>query len=109
MELEDVVNSGYTHDEAVYLKALEKWGESAQLLMLIEEMGELTVEVAHQLRGRGNYDKLLDECVDVDIMVSQLRLILEKQNEVRYTVHKCKKINRLEERLKRGEAQNVKD
>jgi NTP pyrophosphatase (non-canonical NTP hydrolase) len=108
MEIEDVLKSGHTHDEAVYLKALEKWGEPAQLLMLIEEMGELTVEVAHQLRGRGNYDKLLDECVDVDIMVSQLRLILEKQNEARYTVHKCKKINRLEERLKEREANDGK-
>ena len=103
MELEDVVKSGYTHDEAVYLKALEKWGEPAQLLMLLEEMSELGVEITHQLRGRGNYDKLLDECVDVDIMLSQLRLILEKQNEVKYTVQKCFKVNRLKDRLKGGD------
>ena len=53
--------------------AILAWGEKAQMLMMMEETGELTVELSHYLRGRQNYDKVVEEVADVLFMALQMR------------------------------------
>ena len=76
--------------------AVEKWGETAQLLM--------TVEVMHKIRGRvelGNMP-LLEEMADVEIMLEQLKIILESECAdfpTDFEAIKTRKLHRLERRL----------
>ena len=58
-------------------QALEKWGEPAQLDMVIEECLELALAVRHYKRGRFSQPRevILDEMVDVLLMIDQLREI----------------------------------
>jgi NTP pyrophosphatase (non-canonical NTP hydrolase) len=53
--------------------AILAWGEKAQMLMMMEEMGELTVELSHYLRGRNNYTNVTEEVADVLFMALQMR------------------------------------
>ena len=68
----------YEGRRAVYEAAIDKFGQDLQIWKAVEEMAELTKELAkHQ---GGNYDsrsrdRLVDEIADVTIMVEQLRII----------------------------------
>lgn len=57
--------------------ALEKWGHNSQLIMSLEEMSELSVEIAKSLNGRTNPAAdpyaIASEVADVLIMMLQLR------------------------------------
>lgn len=61
--------------EELYRKALDKWGESAQILLAIEEMGELIQVLSKSLNGRRRMPDIRIEIADVQIMIEQLRLI----------------------------------
>ena len=84
--------------------AVERWGETAQLLMTVEELNELSVEVMHKIRGRvelGNMP-LLEEMADVEIMLEQLKIILESECAdfpTDFEAIKTRKLHRLERRL----------
>lgn len=87
--------------EDVLNKAIEVWGNEAQLEMVIEECLELALALQKLKRKRGNpLDKInnvVDEIADVKIMIYQAERIFGSQpvNErVEF------KINRLKERLK---------
>lgn len=61
--------------------ALERWGEPAQALMIMEECGELVHAVARWLRSSGagrdvRQDLLAEEIADVEIMCHQARLLV---------------------------------
>lgn len=62
------------------MRALETWGEEFQIMILIEEMAELTKAVLKYYRG-GVHDlnKVAEECADVEIMIEQLKVIGERQ------------------------------
>ena len=61
----------------LYKLALEKWGTNFQLIMVIEEMAELTKCLAKTLRNQGsNYNEIAEEIADVEIMLAQLRVVL---------------------------------
>jgi len=57
----------------IYKKTIEKWGKTAQVLMAIEEMSELTKELLKDLRGKSC--SIQEEIVDVEIMLEQLKEI----------------------------------
>ena len=57
--------------EEIYKKAWNKWGIDAQVLMLIEEMGELTTQLCHYMRGRCRAEDIAEEIADVLIMLEQ--------------------------------------
>lgn len=59
----------------VYNKAILKYGMSAQLDMVIEEMSELTKEICKLKRGKGRYYHLVEEIADVEIMLEQLKMM----------------------------------
>lgn len=64
--------------QEIYEAAIKKYGENAQLLMLLEEMSELSTEVCHLLRGRADLN-IVEEYADLIIMLDQFEMIVEKK------------------------------
>ena len=62
-------------DIELYKRAINKWGEPSQLLMVIEEMAELTHEITRDLRMDGTNCSIAEELADVEIMLEQLRIM----------------------------------
>lgn len=81
----------------LYQKALEKWGSELQILLCIEELSELTKELACFKRSK--FDKLAvaEEIADVIIMIEQIINALNLESPVDFYIKN--KIERLEERL----------
>ena len=90
-------------ERAILEKALDKWGEETQLLLLVEESGELIQAAAKLLNFRGKYsereDALIEEIADVEIMIDQMRV---KYGE-RIDAKREAKLERLAGRLERAE------
>lgn len=61
----------------IYEAALAKWGENAQLKQLAEECSELAVEALHRAKGRQNHNKLLEELIDCELMIEQMKLVYD--------------------------------
>lgn len=78
-------------------KAIEVYGEDSQLNVAIEEMAELQKEICKRKRGIGSDLNLAEEIADVEIMLSQLKIITGNARMVE--VYKQRKIERLAERL----------
>ena len=58
----------------VLKRALETWGEEAQMLMVVEEMSELMKEILKNInRKKNNIDEIIEETADVEIMLEQLK------------------------------------
>ena len=55
--------------------ALEHFGHNVQVMKAIEELGELTVELARNLNGLGNLDALREELADAFVMLNQMEMI----------------------------------
>lgn len=91
----------YEVRKMIYERAIDIYGEESQILKAIEEMAELTNELAKTYDpSRTTTDRIVDEIADVTIMMEQLRLIFgvneEVQDRIDYKVVRlCK---RLEER-----------
>ena len=60
-------------DTEVCRKAVSTWGVDNQLDQAIEECAELICAIRHHRRGRSC--SLVEEIADVEIMISQMRLI----------------------------------
>lgn len=79
-------------------RALETWGETAQMLMVIEEMSELTKEILKNInRRKDNISEIIEETADVEIMLEQLKANYKIEQEV--IEYKQKKLLQIEERL----------
>lgn len=81
-------------------RALAAWGEKAQILMMMEEMGELTVALGHHVRGRGTPGAVVDEIADVMFMALQMREMLGADA---VDARLNEKVVRLQERLDKAE------
>ena len=68
------------NERKVFQNALDTWGTDKQLLMLIEECGELVQAAAKYANGRGDYrlliESLCEEIADVQIMLDQITLAM---------------------------------
>lgn len=62
-------------DIDIYKKAIGTFGESAQLIVALEECSELQKEITKLLRGKGNLEHLAEELADTEIMIEQIKLI----------------------------------
>lgn len=91
--------------EYLYRKALNTWGQLAQIDMAVEECAELIKALCKWKRGLDNetVDPLLEEMADVEIMLEQLKMIynykysngaIDKFKDI-----KRQKLERLEKRL----------
>lgn len=79
-------------------RALNFWGEKAQMLMVVEEMSELTKEILKNInRGKNNIDELAEETADVEIMLEQLKENYNIAEKVE--AYKKDKIKIIEQRL----------
>lgn len=89
-----------TNTDCVFVcqSAIEKYGKTAQLNMLIEEMSELTQAICKHLRGFDNHENIAEEIVDVEIMLNQARMIFDNYDLCEE--YEGKKIQRLRQRLK---------
>ena len=81
----------------VYKKALQIWGQEAQITMVFEEMSELQKELCKALRGEKVAGNIAEEIADVEIMLEQMKLLFEIESLVR--ANKIYKLERLDERL----------
>lgn len=79
-----------------YEQAILKWGESSQIKQCKEELAELIVALSHWERGRALKEDVIEEMVDVEIMLEQMKVIFENEN---YVNIKKMKVDRLEKRL----------
>ena len=87
----------YEKRRKVYEKAIRRWGVEAQILMVIEEMSELTKELCKGFRGKLDRDAIADEAADVTIMLEQLRIIFD--NNAAVCEHMDRKLLRMADRL----------
>lgn len=58
-------------------KIIEHYGGINQVLVLFEEMGELTKAITKVLREQGNKADVAEELADVQIMIDQMKLIFK--------------------------------
>ena len=88
----------------IYKEALDKWGEDAQLNMVVEELGELIVAIQHARRLKwekvASIEDVTDEVADVEIMLEQLKYML-KIDSFSLFIIKEKKLNRVKELLRK--------
>lgn len=84
--------------QEVYCCAIEKYGEDAQLWMVIEEMSELAKEICKFQRGKRSLADIADEIADVQIMLEQATMIFGVDDLVRE--HRDAKVMRLKERVR---------
>ena len=86
-------------DKMTCMKAIAKWGRTSQIDMLQEECAELIVAINKYKRNNvGTTEAVLEEIADVEIMIDQIKVLLEA-NELRVDVFKEKKIERLKDML----------
>ncbi len=89
----------YEERRAVYETAIEHYGPVNQAIVAVEEMAELTKELAKSFRPEGStLEKLVDELADVTVMVEQLRLAFHINNAVQDRIDY--KVRRLAQRIK---------
>lgn len=85
--------SGDVSDLAVFDAALAAWGKEAQIRQLQEECAELIAVLNQWLRHRATDIDVLEEAVDVDIMLGQLRRILNDESKFgRYRAFKLERV-----------------
>ena len=82
----------YEARRAVYQAAIAHYGVDGQIWLAVEEMSELTNELAKLQRDRTTVEALVDELADVTIMMEQLRLMFglnkEVQDRIDFKVHR---------------------
>lgn len=95
--------------KSIYMSAIRKFGKSAQIVVAIEELSELTKELTKTLREKCNLKNISEEMADVEIMLEQLKLIFKNKKQVE--ILKNYKIHRLDnylKKLKEGETHDTK-
>lgn len=87
--------NGMTQErEAVVLEdAISYYGSDAQITKAIEELGELTVELARHRNGLGKVEALREELADAFIMLNQLELIFGDVTEIE--IAKLERLDRM--------------
>lgn len=73
--------------------ALDFFGYEAQKKKAIEELGELTVELARELNGQGDLDALRGELADAFVMLNQMEMIFGDVTEIE--VAKLERLERM--------------
>jgi len=97
------------YDDEVYKKAIDKWGINLQIIMMIEEMSELTKVLTKWLRTQSHLldINIAEEIADVEIMLKQMKYFWVNQNLVdKIKQEKIEKLNIVIENSK-GENKEV--
>jgi NTP pyrophosphatase (non-canonical NTP hydrolase) len=92
--------------KSIYTDAVEFFGEEKQLYKTVEELAELQQAIIKfNLSDRNDLQKpfvnLIEEIVDVEIMLSQIKTIFNSENEIElYNYYKSKKLEKLKNLIK---------
>ena len=81
-------------------KAIEHYGEEHQIIKAIEELSELTTELARRANEQGLRIHLLNEIADASIMIEQLKMIFGEGLVDKLVTDK---LNRLNDRIHEDE------
>lgn len=65
-----------TRDE-ILKSAIDRYGNTSQLIVAMEEMAELTKELSKFFRGAHNQYAIAEEIADVRIMLEQLEIMFD--------------------------------
>lgn len=76
----------------IYKKAIDTWGKKSQLLQTAEECTELAKAIIKYVNGRGTMNQIEEETADVEIMIEQMKIMI---NEALINGHKAYKLHRL--------------
>lgn len=87
--------------EQLCARAIIKWGEQSQKEMMVEECAELIVALKHYDRSRVATAAVIEEMVDVELALAQMKMVFEVEPE--YSRIRLAKIARLERLLDDGE------
>ena len=90
----------YINEAEVLQRALDTYGSSMQIVVMMEEMSELQKELCKYLRGRGSFEHIAEEIADVEIMLEQMKMLLCCTDDVRN--ERRRKVERLKERPDNG-------
>lgn len=80
-------------DREIIIKAIDHFGKESQISKAIEEMSELTCELARSQNNRSMNIKIIEEIADVSIMMNQLKLIFGEelvQNQISLKLRRLK-------------------
>jgi NTP pyrophosphatase (non-canonical NTP hydrolase) len=78
----------------IFKMAEEKWGVLGQVDMAAEECAELIVAIHHAKR-RGDWHAVMEEVADVEIMMEQMRQILDSDVIDRIRSEKLKRLHEM--------------
>lgn len=85
-------------DKSIFKQAVEKWGHTSQINMMIEECSEMITTLRHLDRGRASHADVCGEVADLEIMCEQMRVMFNPRTINRFKVDKLlrlrKRINR---------------
>lgn len=85
--------------KTLYRKAVDTWGDIAQLEMAQEEATELALAIRRLIRGKKNaMNELVSEIADVEIMIEQIKF-MSPHCVMAIESEKDFKLNRLNDRL----------
>lgn len=96
----------FTRDDTerkTYKAAVDLWGIRAQVLMCIEEAGELLQALSKYDRNpaKENRQAILEEIADVDIMLNQMRIIYDDHTPPLFCGIHAEKLARLKAVIER--------
>lgn len=69
-------------EPSIAVKACETFDNKQQITKAIEEMAELSKELAKELNDNGNEDNIREEIADVMIMMEQMIFMFDFKNEI---------------------------
>ena len=101
--------SDYNERKKLYQKAIRYYGEENQLIVAIEELGELSQGLSKWLRAekRGDIDvrqNIVEEIADTLIVIEQIKLILGIK-DIEIKMYKDYKIGRLDRKINKNNAE----
>lgn len=66
----------------IYQEAIAKFGADHQILKAVSELNELATALMHYREGKVGQIDVASEIADVEIMISQLKLIIDPDNKI---------------------------
>jgi len=72
--------------DRVYCAALTCFGQANQIVVSMEEMSELTKELAKQLRGHGDREHITKKMAKVYIMLRQMEIMFGNASDVELAI-----------------------
>jgi len=87
----------------IYERAITAWGADAQLGMVQEECAELIKAINKRWRGKVTDIEVIEECVDVEIMINQMKELFKDERNTwdRIKIEKTERLNVLLKEMER--------